>query len=112
MMPNGQMITIKNRFVNGQDEYGNDKYSFTTSSVGPCSVQQAGSTEAISFNDQVVTGVIVFMPHGTTISYLDAFVIGDTEYEVVAEPETWVSPFSGHTAPVRVRGTIVKGATS
>jgi hypothetical protein len=97
--------------VAGQDEYNNDTYAFTEVQVGPCSVQQTSSQEAINFTDQVTKSVLVFMPYGTNVGYLDAMIINDIEYEIIGQPDSWVSPFSGHTAPVRVVGQIVEGAS-
>ena len=111
LLPYGLMTTVRNRFVNGQDEFGNDTYSYTESVVGPCSVQQASSRETITATDQVATGMIVFMPFGTKISYLDSVIIDGNEYEVTGEPEAWTSPFSGHVAPIRVQCMLVKGAS-
>ena len=111
-LPNGVMVTIKNRFVNGEDNFGNDMYGFTAQEVGPCSVQQGTTRETIYATDQVATGMVVFMPYGTDVSFQDAVIIDGVEYEVSGDPESWVSPFSGHTAPVRVQCTLVKGAST
>jgi len=110
-LPYGVMVTVKHRYVSGTDEFGNDVYSFTTSQVGPCSIQQTSSREAIDFNEQVVTGITVYVPYGTDIGYLDAMIVNGVEYEVNADPANWVSPFSGHTAPIRVTGTLGKGSS-
>jgi hypothetical protein len=112
VMPNGKMVTVRSRFVNGTDEYGNDTYGFTETVVGPCSVQQASSRENITNTDQVSTGMTVFMPFGTKIGYLDSVIIDGAEYEVTGTPDTWTSPFSGHTAPVMVRCVLVQGAST
>jgi hypothetical protein len=111
VFPYGLMVTVRNRFVNGQDEFGNDTYSYTELVVGPCSVQQGSSREAITATDQVATGMIVFMPFGTNVGYLDSVIIDGDEYEVTGVPESWASPFSGHTAPIRVQCILVKGAS-
>jgi hypothetical protein len=111
MLPNGQMVKLRNRFVNGQDDYGNDTYGYTELVVGPCAVQQSTSRETITATDQVSTGMIVFMPFGTEVSYLDSVILDGQEYEVTGTPDTWTSPFSGHTAPIRVHCTLVKGAS-
>lgn len=110
-LANGDTVTIKNRVVSGTDDFGNDTYSFTEQTVGPCSVQPSTSREVQTATDQVITGMVVFMPYNTQIGYLDAFIVDGVEYEVQAEPETWSSPFSGHTAPIRVVGQLVKGAS-
>lgn len=107
---NGRTVTLIHRVVTGKDEYGNDVYGYTEEQVGPCSIQQSASREAINFTDQVTTGILVFLPWGTQIGYLDAMIVDGTKYEVSGDPDLWISPFSGHTAPVRVTGTLVKGA--
>lgn len=110
-LPHGQYVTLRHRVVAGQDSYNNDTYAFTEVNVGPCSVQQTTSREAVNFADQVATSVLVFMPYGTNVSFLDAVIIDGVEYEVIGDPDNWISPFSGHTAPVRVSGQLVKGAS-
>lgn len=111
-LPYGKMVTVRNRFVNGKDEYGNDEYGYTEQKVGPCAVQYGSSRESLTATDQVVTGMIIFMPFGTKISYLDSVVVDGEEYEVTGVPDTWTSPFSGHTAPIRVNCVLVKGASA
>jgi hypothetical protein len=109
-MPNGATVTLVRRSVSGQDEFGNDVYSETTEDVGSCSIQQGSSRETLSFTDQVVTGVILFIPYGTDLTYLDAFIYNGVKFEVSGDPDVWQSPWSGNTAPIRVYGTKVKGA--
>jgi hypothetical protein len=110
-LPHGQTVTLRHRVAAGKDEYNNDTYSFTEVKVGPCSVQQTTSREAVNFTDQVSTNILVFVPYGTDVGYLDAMIIDGVEYEVIGEPDKWMSPFSGHTSPIRVSGQIVKGAS-
>lgn len=112
VMSNGKMVTVRKRFVIGRDDFGNDQYSYTEITVGPCSVQQSSSRETITATDQAATGMIVFMPFGTKISYLDSVIIDGIEYEVTGVPDTWTSPFSGHTAPIRVSCVLVEGAST
>lgn len=107
----GDTVTVLQRFVSGQDEYGNDVYSYTSLDVSNCSVQQATSREAIAFTDQVVTGIVVFMPFGTDVTYLYAIVVDGVQYEVNANPDHWTSPFSGRSAPIRVQGILAEGAS-
>ena len=110
-LPHGQYVILRHRVVAGHDEFNNDTYAFTEVQVGPCSVQQTTSREAIDFSDQVSTGVLVFVPYGTNVGFLDAIIIDGVEYEITGDPEGWVSPFSGHTAPVRISAQMVKGAS-
>lgn len=110
-LPNGQYVTLRHRVVAGQDEYNNNTYAFTEETIGPCSVQQTTSREAVNFTDQVSTSVLVFVPYGTNVGFLDAMIIDGVEYEITGDPDKWISPFSGHTAPVRISGQLVKGAS-
>ena len=110
-LPNGQYVTLRHRVVAGQDEYNNDTYAFTEVQVGPCSIQQTTSREANNFADQVSTSVLVFMPYGTNVGFLDAMIIDGIEYEITRDPHVPGLLFSGHTAPVRVTGQLVKGAS-
>jgi hypothetical protein len=110
-LPYGKMVTLRRRVVSGHDEYNNDTYTVTDVQVGPCSVQQGHSGEQIAFTDRVTTDVTVYVPYGTDVDYLDAVIVDGVEYEIVGDPAQWLSPFSGHTAPIRVEGQLVKGAS-
>lgn len=112
VLANGRMVTLRHRRVSGQDAYNNDTYSYTEEQVGPCSIQQTNSRETTTFADQVLTGIIVFLPWGTDVSYIDAMIVDGVEYEITGDPDLWMSPFSGHTAPIRVTGLLAKGASS
>jgi len=111
-LPYGRMITVIHRKVSGRDEFGNDTYTETTMQVGPCAIQPGSSRETIDFNDQVNSAVIVYMPYGTDVKYIDAMIVDGVTYEVSGKTESWQSPFSGHTSPVRVYGTEVEGASN
>ena len=102
-------VTLVHRVVTGQDDFGNDVYGSTTEDVFG-SVQPATSRENLNFADQLTSRVVVFVPHGTDITYVDGIIVDGVQYEVTGHPDNWVSPFSGHTAPVRIEGTLVEGA--
>jgi hypothetical protein len=104
-------VTIVRRTVTGQDGFGNDIYGQTTEDVLG-SVQPGTSRERLDFTDQLVSGVVVFVPYGTDVEYIDAIIVNGVQYEVNASPDVWRSPFSGSTAPVRIEGTLVVGASS
>ena len=103
-LPYGQTVTLRH-------EYNNDTLAYTEVQVGPCSVQQGVSGEETAYTDRVTTDITVYVPYGTDVSYLDAIIVDDIEYEVTGDPAHWVSPVSGRTAPIRVEGQIVKGAS-
>ena len=110
-LPYGETITIRQRVVSGQDEYGNDTLSFVEVQVGPCSIQQGQSGEVRAYTDRVTTDITVFVPYGTDVGFLDVIIVDGVEYEVLGDPAHWVSTFSGRTAPIRISGQIVKGAS-
>jgi hypothetical protein len=111
-LPNGKMVTLRHRVVAGQDEYGNETYAFTEVQVGPCSVQQGHSGEVTAYTDRVTTDITVYVPYGTDVGYLDVVIVDNVEYEVTGDPAVWLSPFSGRSAPIRVEGQLVKGAST
>jgi hypothetical protein len=106
----GIIVTIVHRVVTGTDDFGNDVYGTTKEDVGQCSVYPVTSRENLNFADQLSSGIVVFVPYGTDVSYIDAIIVNGVQYEVTGQPDVWVSPFSGHTAPVRIDATVVKGA--
>jgi hypothetical protein len=111
-LANGLTVTLVRRTLTGtQDEFGNDEYTSTNVDVWPCSVQPSTSREVISFTDQMSRTITAFLPSGTDVEYLDALIWNGDTYEVTGNPDTWQSPFSGHTAPVRVEATLVEGAS-
>lgn len=109
--PYGQTVTNIRRYVSGADEFGNDVYSYTSEDVAGCVVQPSGSNETVQFTDQVSTSIVVYYPFGTDIVAIDAFMVAGVKYEVEGDPSHWVSPFSGHTAPIEVRGSRVTGVS-
>lgn len=111
MFPNGKMVTLVRRTVTGTDDFNNDIYSSTTEEAGPCSVQPSTSRESLGFAEQLITGIVVFLPYGTNVNYLDAVIVDGVQYEINGAPDTWASPFTGSVAPIRIEGTIVEGAS-
>jgi SPP1 family predicted phage head-tail adaptor len=111
--PYGQTVTLIKRAVSGRDEYGNDTYTESATSVGNCVVAPAGSTENLQFTDQVTTNAIFYLPFGTDVEAVDAIEYSGDRYEVEGQPNEWTpSPFSGHTAPIGVRGKKVSGVSA
>jgi hypothetical protein len=110
MFPDGVMVTIVRRVVTGTDDFNNDVYSTTTEDVGPCPVQPASSRENLDFADQLTSNIIVFVPYGTNVSFIDAIIVNGMQYEVAGTPNIWKSPFSGNTSPIRIDGTLSEGA--
>jgi hypothetical protein len=110
--PYGVNMTLVKRTVSGQDMYGNDVYDETSTVIGNCVFQPAGSTENLTFADQVNTTDTIFMPFGTPVGPLDAIDFNGNRYEVIGEISSWVSPFSGRTSPIRINVSKIAGVSA
>jgi len=111
MFPYGQTVTVINRTVSGKDTYGNDTYAEARTDIPDCVVQTSISSEQIEFTDQVSDGLTIFFPYGTDVDAIDAVEYKGIRYEMQGNPSVWVSPFSGHTAPIQVSVTRITGAS-
>lgn len=109
--PYGSTVTVRRRSVTGRDEYNNDVTAFVEESIPYCVVQPTGSSEITEFADRLSTTITVFFPYGTDVSYIDALVIDEIEYEIDGTPQEWVSPFSGHVSPIEVRAVKITGVS-
>jgi len=110
--PYCQTVTIRRRSVSGRDEQNNDEYAFVEENIPLCVIDPGGSGEETEFADRLSTSITVYFPYGTDVSYVDAIVVDEVEYEVQGTPQEWVSPFSGKAAPVQVRATKITGVSS
>lgn len=104
----GITVTLIHRFVNGRDEFNNDRYGERPEEVGSCSIQPFHSEQDIS---QLKQEAYIYMPAGTDVSYLDAIIINGERWEVDAAPDTWTSPFTGHQGIVQVTARKITGAS-
>jgi hypothetical protein len=103
----GQTVTIVRRTLvvddGGKpvpDSYGNDQYADTSFTVDGCAISPGFSSEDFSGTESVTDNVTIHMPNGTVVLSQDAVVLPDgTRYEVVGDPHTWTSPFTGTLAP-------------
>jgi Phage head-tail joining protein len=110
--PYSQTITLIQRTLTGvQDEYGNDTYDETQIEVDYCVVQPSSSAEVVQWTEQVSTDIAIFVPYGTVVTELDAFLINGITYEVQGVPQDWRSPFSGNVSPTQIRASVVTGAS-
>lgn len=107
----GQTVTIVRRIPAGRDEYGNDAFTDQMEDVPLCVVAPANTSETFSFTEYTSDTVMVYLPTGTDISYLDAVLINGKKYEVQGNPQNFNSPFSGHNSPVQIRVSGDTGAS-
>jgi hypothetical protein len=111
-LPYSQTITLIQRVLSAtKDQYGNDVYTDVQSDVPFCVVAPAISTEDIQWTEHVSTDITVFVPAGTVVGPLDAFLINGNKYEVHGDPNQYQSPFSGHYGPTQIRASKVTGAS-
>lgn len=110
--PYSVSVTLLQRVLNGQDEFGNDAYEDNPIEVDGCVVQPSGSSEIVQWTDQVSSDIVVFFPYGTAVSSLDAILYNGIKYEIQGIPQNWQpSPFSGNTSPIQARASMVTGAS-
>jgi hypothetical protein len=106
-------MTLIRRTLSGTvDEYGNDVYNETPVTVTNCVFAPAGSSENLTFADQVSSFDTIFMPADTIVSTLDAIDWNGNRYEVAGEPSAWTSPFSGRVSPIRISVSRITGVTA
>lgn len=111
--PFGKTVTVRRRHVSGTDDYNNDTYAFVEENIPFCVVQPGGSGgEDTDFADRLTNSIMVFFPFGTDVSYIDAIVVDEVEYEIQGAPQEWRSPFSGNTSPIQVNAIKVTGVSS
>ncbi|MBM0203193.1 hypothetical protein JNW90_09160 [Micromonospora sp. STR1s_5] len=81
------------------DGYGNQVRDWSAATSTPyagCAVAQNGRDESLTGDrNAVASDLIVFMPSGADVLAADRLEIRGRAYEVVGEPFSWVSPFSG-----------------
>lgn len=71
--------------------------------VEGCSLQPGSSSEDTDQRTTVTTGWRLFAPGGTDIQATDRVQHGDTEYEVVGDPDAWVVDGEAHHVQAELR---------
>lgn len=111
-LPFGDEVVIVRPGPPTEDVYGNDVPGPSTEIPVPgCAVapREAGSTELTDARDTVIEGLVLYAPHGTVVRPTDQVRVGGDLYEVVGQPGSFRSPFTGSTGPVVVSLTLVTG---
>lgn len=110
-MPNlraGQKVLFIHRKVTSQDQYGNDVYTSTTQEVDGCAVSPGSSTETWQGTMQIVSDIIVHAPPDTVVDEpWDEMVIAGVTYNIVGDPRSWTSPFTGTASMLEIQGKLV-----
>lgn len=107
--PFGQTVTLITRTVSGQDSYGNDVYTETTTDVTGA-FDPGTSAEAVQGQDLLTVQPTVYLPADVDVpSAVDAVEIAGQRYEVDGSPNVYQSPFTGWRPGTVVRLRRVTG---
>jgi len=112
--PFTQQVTLVTRTVSGQDAYGNDVFTETSTVVDGCVVwprdgNGTSGNEQVQGKDMVIVGLSLLLPAGTVVTATDRIVVNGLSYEVTGEPGHFSSPFTGLDPGVLVGLTRVTG---
>jgi len=111
--PFTQQVTLVTRTVSGQDAYGNDVFTETSTAVDgvvwPRDGNGTSGNEQLQGRDTVIVGLSLLLPPGTDVTAVDRVDVGGLSYEVTGEPGHFFSPFTGSDPGVLVGLTRVTG---
>lgn len=79
-------VTVIDRVLTGQDDYGQDVYEDVEREVPGCNMQPVSSTETVDGRDQVVTRWRLAGPPGMGLTALSRVRYQGVLYEVDGEP--------------------------
>ena len=99
--PHGEVVTVVNRTVAGQDAEGNDVYTASSQDyIG--AFDPAIGFESTNLEDQVQTQPGVFLPYVAVVTSYSVIVARGDHYEVDGSPSYWRNPFTGTEAGCQV----------
>jgi hypothetical protein len=105
----GDSVTITRRAATSTDDYGNDVFTTTDTTVKGCVVVPRNSSELIQGQDAVIVGLTAYMPYGTVILPTDQVNVNGVVYEVDGEAGSYRSPLTGSKGAVQVALTRYTG---
>lgn len=104
----GQAVTFTNKAISGTDEYGNDVYGANSVTVSGCAISPGNSSEDFQGTEQITYDVTVHAPAATLVNLpFDQMVISGITYNVIGNPNGWISPFTGTGSFLEIHGRIV-----
>jgi hypothetical protein len=107
------MVTWETAFDSGEKDRGNVVLAYRNSTVGPCAFVPGSEAEATQGAYQVTALADIYIPAGTPVTPQDRVIMPDGQrWQVVGQPNSWKSPFTGFQAPVQVRLRRVTGASA
>lgn len=99
--PAGETVTHLDGTVVTQDSDGNDARSYPTKAtydnvpIAPRDGNGTSSNEQTQGQQQVIVGLTIFLPDGVSVDATDRFTVRGDTFDVVGDPQAYVSPFSG-----------------
>ncbi|MFF3928280.1 hypothetical protein [Streptomyces hirsutus] len=114
-LPFGKDVVIVRPGPPTEDVYGNDvpgppvEIPVRGCAVTPRDGSGVGGNENTDARDTVITGLILYAPYGTDIRPTDRVRVDGQLYEVIGQPGSFRSPFTGSTGPVAAALELVTG---
>lgn len=102
-------ITLTRRSPGTADAYGNQTLAVTESFSLKGELQLMSTTENQTDRDTTVSDWMLILPAGTPASRFDTATIDGLTYEIIGQPETIVSPWTGATSHVEARVRTTQG---
>lgn len=110
----GESVTLHSRTATGEDEYGNDVFTVTDTSLTNVPVWPRNSSELVQGEDLTIVGLQALLPAGTSVWSIDSLTVqtgayAGRSYEIDGEPGYYKSPFTGRDPGVLVNLTRITG---
>lgn len=110
----GETVILHSRAATGQDEYGNDVFTVTDTSLDNVPIWPRNSSELLQGEDLTIAGLQALLPAGTSVWAIDSLTVqtgayAGRSYEVDGEPGYYTSPFTGRAPGVLVNLTRITG---
>lgn len=104
----GTTVTFLQRQVTGTDQYGNDVYGSTSTDVPGCAIAPGSSNESFQGTLLITADVVVYAPAATMVDLpYDQFIYNDETYNVIGNPNNWVSPWTTTGSFEMIAGRLV-----
>jgi hypothetical protein len=92
--PYGQQITLITRTRSGQDTYGNDIYT-ESSTVVTGAFNPGTSVELVQGQDLLTVQPTIYLPPDVQPQAIDAVEVDGLRFDVDGDTNVWQSPFTG-----------------
>jgi hypothetical protein len=99
--PTGETVTVLDGTATGQDVSGNDTQTWAVKAVyddvpvAPSDANGTGGNEFTDGRDTVIAGLTIYLPDGADVAAVDRVIARGETWDVVGQPQDWLSPFTG-----------------